>query len=261
MKCIYLFGMLLLSSICSFGQTNHFPADGNVGVGTTIPQYKFHIVGGHAGTNMNLFYYDPNPARQANLSLWASEPGWTYSGAGIGNNVINGNGISTKVGLINNVKGGSYMRLLDQEIRLNVISPDGTDLSALAIDPSGNIGIGTIVPKEKLSVNGNIRAREIKVEVGNWPDYVFDERYSLTPLKELQKYIVLNKHLPEIPKAAEAELNGVDLGEMNKKLLKKVEELTLYLIEQENKNIATTDLVKALEQRLLNLEKRSSANK
>lgn len=106
---------------------------------------------------------------------------------------------------------------------------------------SGNVGIGTATPSEKLSVNGNIGAREVKVETTNWPDYVFDDDYALMPLSELEAYIKANKHLPGIPSAKEAEADGIGLAEMNRKLLEKVEELTRYVIDlhksiEESKN-------------------------
>lgn len=94
----------------------------------------------------------------------------------------------------------------------------------------GNVGIGTDNPDSKLVVNGKIRSEEIKVEIVNGPDYVFETNYKLPTLRQIKKYINANKHLPEIPPAKEMEANGVDLGEMNMKLLKKIEELTLYHI-------------------------------
>ena len=99
----------------------------------------------------------------------------------------------------------------------------------------GNVGIGTDTPSERLSVNGNIRAKEIKVEATNWPDYVFHENYRLTPLPQIKNYIKTNGHLPEIPSAKEVDDNGVLLGEMNKLLLKKIEELTLHVIQLEER--------------------------
>ncbi|WP_202912428.1 hypothetical protein [Sphingobacterium olei] len=97
----------------------------------------------------------------------------------------------------------------------------------------GNVGIGANATSDKLAVNGNIRAKEIKVETANWPDYVFSEEYELMPLSAIEQYIRDNGHLPEIPKATQVEKDGLSLGEMNKLLLKKIEELTLHLIEKE----------------------------
>ncbi|MNH04457.1 hypothetical protein D3C79_637510 [compost metagenome] len=97
----------------------------------------------------------------------------------------------------------------------------------------GSVGIGTETPREKLSVNGKIRAHEIKVETANWPDYVFKENYPLKSLDSLRAFIQENGHLPEVPNAASIEKDGQSLGEMNKILLKKIEELTLYLLEKD----------------------------
>lgn len=111
---------------------------------------------------------------------------------------------------------------------------DGATLAIKAIT-NGNVGIGTTTPTERLSVNGNIRAKEIKVETANWPDYVFRDNYRMQSLTELEEYIKVNKHLPDMPSAQKAEKEGIDLGEMNKLLLKKVEELTLHVIELSKK--------------------------
>ncbi|TKC04717.1 hypothetical protein FA048_18700 [Pedobacter polaris] len=119
----------------------------------------------------------------------------------------------------------------------------------------GNVGIGTATPNEKLSVNGKIRAHEIKVETANWPDYVFEDDYNITSLTELEKYIKENKHLPEMPSAKEAEANGVELGEMNKLLLKKVEELTLLLIDQNKKNDKQDETINKLIKELNGIKK------
>jgi hypothetical protein len=103
---------------------------------------------------------------------------------------------------------------------------------------NGNVGIGTPLPDSKLSVNGTIHTKEVKVDLTNWPDYVFEPTYDLKPLKEIESYIKANKHLPEVPSAKEMETNGVQLGEMNMLLLKKVEELTLYVIELKKRDEA-----------------------
>ncbi|MEI6434595.1 MAG: hypothetical protein WCP32_07110 [Bacteroidota bacterium] len=99
---------------------------------------------------------------------------------------------------------------------------------------NANVGIGTVNPTYKLAVNGSIRAKEIVVNTG-WSDFVFDEGYNLMSLHKLEKYILNNKHLPDIPDAAEVDKNGVSLGEMDSKLLQKIEELSLYVIELNKK--------------------------
>jgi len=104
----------------------------------------------------------------------------------------------------------------------------------MVVGADGKVGIGAEnLGEERLAVNGSIRAREIRVDNGTWADFVFDEKYKLTSLYDLEKYIKANRHLPEIPTSAEVEKNGVVLGEMNKLLLQKIEELTLHLINQQ----------------------------
>ncbi len=99
----------------------------------------------------------------------------------------------------------------------------------------GNVGIGTSNPGSwKLAVKGKIRAEEIKVETG-WADYVFKEDYDLPTLEEVEKHIKEKGHLINIPSAKEVEENGILLGEMNKLLLEKIEELTLYVLKQEKR--------------------------
>jgi hypothetical protein len=99
------------------------------------------------------------------------------------------------------------------------------------IHPNGNVGIGTIEPQEKLSVRGTVRSEKVKVTQTDWSDFVFQPGYALPSLDSVKQYINQHRHLPEIPSEKEVMANGQDLGEMNKKLLQKVEELTLYLIE------------------------------
>ncbi len=101
------------------------------------------------------------------------------------------------------------------------------------ITAGGNVGIGTDNPTNKLSVYGNIRSTEVIVETANWPDYVFNNKYVLRPLYEVEKFIQLNNHLPNIPAANEIEKSGLQLGDMQKKMMEKIEELTLYIIQQQ----------------------------
>lgn len=104
---------------------------------------------------------------------------------------------------------------------------------------NGNVGIGTTNNfGYKLAVNGNAIFTEVKVKLyANWPDYVFHRNYNLLPLNELETYLQKNKHLPGIPSAKQVEEEGgIELGKMNAKLLEKIEELTLYMIELKKEN-------------------------
>lgn len=101
---------------------------------------------------------------------------------------------------------------------------------------NGNVGIGTTKPTSRLTVAGNIASREVKVTVDAGADFVFEDNYTLPSLDAVDKYIRENKHLPEIASADEMKKEGINLSEMNIKLLQKIEEMTLYMIEQ-NKQI------------------------
>ncbi|MGE0589956.1 MAG: hypothetical protein AB7O48_15365 [Cyclobacteriaceae bacterium] len=121
---------------------------------------------------------------------------------------------------------------------------------ALALRDNGNVGIGTSNPQNKLDVNGTMHAKEVKVDLNGWPDYVFNESYNLTPLSELKEYVNTNKHLPGVPIAKDVEENGVMLGEMNKVLLQKLEEVTLYLIELKEENEDLKSRLERIEKRI-----------
>jgi len=128
----------------------------------------------------------------------------------------------------------------------------GTDYNSLSFF-RGNVGIGTTNPDMKLTVNGNIHAKEIKVDLNiPAPDYVFEEDYNLKSIEEVENFIEENGHLPEIPSAEEFEQNGVMQVEMDMNLLKKIEELTLYTIQQEKKITA----LESLNEKLLELQLR-----
>lgn len=101
---------------------------------------------------------------------------------------------------------------------------------------NGNVGIGTLNPKNKLDVNGTIHSREVKVDMDGWSDFVFEKDYALPTLEEVEKHIAEKGHLENIPSEKEVLENGINLGEMNRKLLQKIEELTLYAIEQDREN-------------------------
>ena len=206
MKKVFIVAVLSCLTFFVDAQTNTFPASGNVGIGTVTPISALHVAGNislNAATDVNNTY----------LLFQRSSDG--YIGSRIGNAYAM-NGYQGHLVFETNA-GGSSSSLSEQ----------------MRITANGNVGIGTTTPTEKLSVNGKIRAHEIKVEAANWPDYVFEQDYKVLGLQELDAYIKQHKHLPDMPSAKETETNGIELGEMNKLLLKKVEELTLHLIEKD----------------------------
>jgi len=131
-----------------------------------------------------------------------------------------------------------------------VVDDNGVERGIFVNRFSGNVGIGTIPnAPAKLAVNGDIYAKRIKVTqaAADWPDYVFNENYQLPSLQKIEKYIIEHKHLPGIPSAEEVQRTGVDLGEINKNLLQKIEELTLHLINQQKEIEALKDWKKKVE--------------
>lgn len=166
----------------------------NVGIGTTSPNKTLHVSGGWK--NQIQFQQSSGTANYAQLS---SGTAW--------------------VGLFT---GGTSEKTMMRAYH------DGSKV----VFENGNVGIGTDDPQSKLAVNGQIRATEMKVLADiSVPDYVFEPDYELRTLRETKEYIAENKHLPEIPSASEIGENGINLGDMNMRLLKKIEELTLYQIE------------------------------
>lgn len=141
--------------------------------------------------------------------------------------------------ILYNLPKGSYYSNYD-------ITAKNTDFVTTS---TGNVGIGINNPKNKLDVNGTIHAKEINIDLQGWADYVFTEDYRLPTLEEVERHIQEKGHLPSIPSQKEVMENGIDLGNNQRALLQKIEELTLYSIEQ-NKQI------KILSERVEKLEKK-----
>lgn len=130
---------------------------------------------------------------------------------------------------------------------------DGTKWTEkMSVDENGvfriNVGRDVGCNGCKLAVNGSILATEVRVKTyDTWPDYVFAPSYELQPLAEVEQFISENGHLPDMPSAAEAERDGVELGELNAKLLKKIEELTLHMIDMKKENEELREMVLGLQ--------------
>jgi hypothetical protein len=124
--------------------------------------------------------------------------------------------------------GGNGKLILNNSTKSIYLSEDGHT----------NIGSGEKPTGYRLSVAGKVISTEFTaLAIASWPDYVFADEYKLKPLADVKKFIAENKHLPNIPSAKEIEKNGIELGDMSKRLMEKVEELTLYLIQLDEKNI------------------------
>lgn len=191
-----------------FDGTTHKPyqtflTNGNVGIGTSNPQAKLELIGSGGGSidfrvNGRMQTGDANTAG----GVWLNAA----------NTLFVGQVTPTSLGFYNN---GDWR---------------------LIVNDQGNVGIGTQNPQAKLAVNGDIFSKKVKVTQTGWADYVFEDSYSLPSLNQVEAFIRQHKHLPNVPSAKEVAANGLDLGDNQAILLKKIEELTLYVIEQ-NKRI------------------------
>jgi hypothetical protein len=191
---------------------------GNIGIGTQSPQGLIHIV-----QNQNL----------VPLILESSSAGWG-SGMLFKNTTSNG--------------GRTYGIYSAGWGSLNI-----TDVTSgqdrISIGANGHVGINTHQindPNNFLFVEGGIRCRKVTVDQASWPDYVFDSSYRLASLSQVERYIQTNHHLKDVPSADSIAASGVDLGSNQAALLKKIEELTLYIIDQDKKIEALTRRVSEL---------------
>ncbi len=215
---------------------------GKVGVGTTNPKSELHINSGRKGLLVN--------GTMGGDNFIDYQAVFSFTDTGI-----------TESGIkINKKNGGNNFDLLNAFYKNEEL---------FVIRSSGNIGIGVANPNDKLEVAGTIKAQEIEVTLasmedlnlngtlaannitvkanGNTADFVFSDTYNLKDLTEVENFIKTNKHLPDIPSAEDMEKQGVNLAEMNKLLLQKVEELTLYAIEKDKEVGFLKDKVETIE--------------
>ena len=196
---------IVCSTLPSFSNSGFTIAEnGSIGIGTTTPEYKLDL-------------YTPATATEAysGINLQSANFGYLIEG-----------------GLKQNAGG----------ILKFILNTAGEKFEKFRIDQNGNVGIGTKTPDEKLTVKGKIHAEEIKVDLAVPADYVFQKYYTgkselksdyvMPTLVEIENFTKKNHHLPDVPSAQEIQKNGLSLGEMSNVLLQKVEELTLFAIEQ-----------------------------
>jgi hypothetical protein len=235
--------------------------NGYVGIGTESPVQKFHVVGTSIFTGkVGIGTTDPHESVQignnysslffGSLSDAGSDLQWSTSY--IGFNAYRDMSGTTPVWILKTDQshngGGVIMQNLGGPMVFIPLNTSTTATADQRIEESNKDfynkrvmelwPMGTVSPTEGLlSINGLIKAKEVIVSLdGYWSDYVFDKDYSQLSISDLEKYINENKHLPDIPSAKEVKENGINLGEMDALLLKKIEELTLYIIDLKKEN-------------------------
>lgn len=222
----FTFFIFLIFTSFFYGQnTSPWPANGSVGIGTTNPEGDLHI-------NSETSYASLQVSINKDSPLAGSH--WTQ--LAVAKNNGNFSTLSQAGDVVFRAAPGSSKFLITNTGYSSTVFATGgfgNETERMVITVDGNIGIGKNDPTDKLEVNGRIHARSVKVDLDGWPDYVFLPEYTLPSLEEVAQFIKDNGHLKNVPSAEEIENDGLDLGMMDKILMEKVEELTLYLLEKE----------------------------
>jgi hypothetical protein len=223
-------GLRFLTTADAFYSTEyeamHLAEDGTVGFGTTWPVSKVHVNGILTIGEYSL----PSAVYGGMLNINTKDH---PDGIVIERNDGAWSAYKAKIGIAGT---GSHpgLRFIMSEHAFDQSGADGEPASgydALYLSGNGNVGIHTTDPTNALDVIGTIRGTKVLVQALPWPDYVFKTDYKLASLDEVETYIKANSHLPEIPSENEIFEKGLNLGEMQALHMKKIEELTLYVIE------------------------------
>lgn len=201
---------------------------GNVGVGTTNPQFKLDVQG--------------NVYHQGKLSIGTTYNGFALNVAGNAYVIGGHTFINEGYGYLS-ASGVTGMYPISNGIGFRVNNSE-----QVRIDQNGNMGIGISNPSEKITVNGNVRAKKVIVSQSGWPDYVFSPEYELKSIPDLAAFIQKNQHLPGVPSAKEVEEKGISVGDNQALLLRKIEELTLYVIQLDSVNRKFGEEIQQLKQ-------------
>ncbi|SIN90218.1 hypothetical protein [Chitinophaga niabensis] len=223
---IFAYGPNYLGEYLTINRTT-----GYMGIAHRTPSHSLHIgIAAISGNGMR--FGVPHDAGNYNVPVGAVTGGYNIDFSTWRDIVGDQIGARIRAERINNYYANNA---LIQATDLVLYTSDGSIqdslLERMRINYKGNVGIGTAKPQYKLAVEGTIGARKVKVTQESWADFVFDATYKLPSVYETEQHILQYKRLPGIPSEAEVKENGVDVGEMNKLLLQKVEEQMLYIIE------------------------------